>query len=105
MRPLEITLIDLILGEAPEELLEGHSAFLAREALPNAEMVALSEMHRAVEFAADIEAVGILELALVAVGGACEQEDSDVCWNRDAMTRPRLRAPTALDLRWGIYAE
>ena len=60
---------------------------------------------RAVELAVDVESVGIGELPLVAVGGACEQQHAHVRGDRDAVALGLARGPAALHRRRRLDAE
>ena len=105
MAQFEVRPVDLVVREAREELFEGHAAFLAGEALAEAEVVALPEVDRAVDLTVDVERVRVLEAVLVAVGRAGQEENAHVFRDRHAVARPRLRGPSPLDLGGRIEAE
>ena len=73
MHTLELALVDLPRGEAPERLGERDLAFEARERGADAEVGAVTEGEMTVDRAADVEGVGVLEMTFIAVARAVEQ--------------------------------
>ncbi len=101
--------IDLPFGEPRERLLERDAPLEARQRGPQAEVDAVAERDVVVDAAVDVEAIGIGELALVAIGGAGEQQHlraggHDLAVQLDVAGRPsalhrrrRLEAQELLD--------
>ena len=69
-----LALVDLVAREAAGELLEADPAFEPGERRAEAEVQAVTEAERDVRGALDVEAIGIVVLALVAVGRGGEQQ-------------------------------
>ena len=67
MRLLGAVPIDLPLGEARDDLVEGHAALEPCERGPEAEVDPVAEGQVVVDDAGDVEAVGVWEVTLVAV--------------------------------------
>src|SRR4029453_8639087 len=76
MDALAACLVDGIAREAPGELLEGDTGLQPRERRADAVVDSLAESELRRDVAADVEAVGIRVLALIAVGGPEQQEDA-----------------------------
>ena len=77
MHPLEPALVDLPGREPPQRLGQPDRAFEARQRGPDAEVRAVTEREVPVDHPPHVEAVGILEVALVAVTGTVEQRERE----------------------------
>ena len=102
MGPFQVVFIDLVIGEAREQLLESDAAFLTRQRLPNAEMMTLSKMNGAIELSVDIELIRVLELTFVSMRCSGQEQNSNIRRNGDAVAGPFFGGPASLDLRWRV---
>src|SRR4029450_13141653 len=69
---LGVPLIDLPAGKTRQDLLERDTAFEPRQRRPQAEVQPISEGEVVIDLAADVEAVGIREPAIVPVRRGCQ---------------------------------
>ena len=85
-----VRLVDLVAREAARELLEPDPALEAGEGGAEAEVQAVTEAERDVRRSADVEAIGVVVLALVAVrrGGEQQHVSPSAC-RRRARSRRR----------------
>src|SRR5580765_2910922 len=86
------------LGEPRQHLIQRDAAFEARERRAEAEVDAVPEREVLVDLAVDVEAIGILEVALVAVRGADEEHHHAALGDGLAVYLD-LRRHVAADLR------
>src|SRR5262245_49514584 len=75
-RALETRRVDLPLADTTQELLEQHPALEARQVDPDAVVRAVAEAQVAAGTPAHLEAVGVLELAFVAVRRLQQEEEA-----------------------------
>ncbi len=74
-RPFDSARVDLEARDAAQQLCEDHAPFETRYVNPDAVMQAVAEAQVADGAPVNVEVIGALELALVAVGGLQQQKD------------------------------
>ena len=75
LESLDPAFVDDVVGNSIEQLARGDLAFECSDVCSEAGMVAVTESENALRITMDVEAIRILELSLVAIGGRKEKED------------------------------
>ena len=96
VHPVDLGLVDVPVTESLEGLFQGDSPLETRQRGADAEVGAVSEREVTVDLALDIESIGVIEVAVVAVATAVEEQHLRTARNHGAVDLDVVFHPAGL---------